>query len=243
VTIARRLDAIETGLDPTARVLHWLAEAHAYDSFDAYVEAALTGHGEMPLDRLVCESSEAARARRASDEDARAEIRSTVVRYFIVLRISEVTAQALEREALLHAALTAYMLLAVERGARQDGEWLSVAHLRDLALARVGELHALRDARSLVEQRFLGGERALFPAAQRAWEAQFTQADRLARMTVRQGELDGAPGINGDAPLVAPGRTERCIDDLVEPARAKTLDLMGDGHGALTRMRAWLAPS
>lgn len=35
-------------------------------------------------------------------------------------------------------------------------------------------------------------------------------------------------------------RTERCIDDLVEPARAKTLDLLGDGKGALSRLRGWL---
>ena len=46
--------------------------------------------------------------------------------------------------------------------------------------------------------------------------------------------------MDGDAPLIPEGRTERCIDDLVEPARAKTLDLMGDGYEALRRLRGWI---
>lgn len=243
MTIARRLDAIEAALDPTARVVRWLAEAHQYDSFERYFEATLTGGGEMPLDRLVRESIAAARTQRQGPAETyravQAELRSTVVRFFVALRLNEVTAQVLEREVFVHGALTAYLLLSVERGCRQSPE-LRPERLSDLAVARVGELHALRDARAIVERRFLGGEPALFPAAMRAWDEQFTQTDLLARMAVRQVELDGGPPTDGDAPLVPVGRTERCIDDLVEPAQAKTLDLLGDGNGALSRLRGWL---
>jgi hypothetical protein len=244
VTVARRLAAVETELDATGRVLRWLAEAHAYDTFDHYVEATLTGSGEMPLDRLVRESIAAARARRLpaaqADDAARAEVRSTVVRYFTALRIIEVTAQALEREALVHGAFTGFLLLAIERAERQPDDLLSTSRLRELLIGRVGELHALRDARAIVEQRFLAGQPVLYPSTQLAWDQQFVQTDVIARMAVRQVELEGGEALDGDAPLIPVGRTERFIADLVEPARAKALDLLGDGYGALERLRGWL---
>ena len=191
MTVARRLAAIEGELDPTGRVLRWLAEAHQYDRFDAYIKATLTGGAEMPLDRLVRESADTARGRKLpgaeADKADRAEIRATVVRYFIALTIIEVTAHALEREAFIHAALTGYLLLAIERGERQPPpEMLPLSRLRDLLVGRVGELHALRDARGIVEQRFLGGQSALFPAARREWEQQFVQTDLIARMALRR---------------------------------------------------------
>jgi hypothetical protein len=99
-------------------------------------------------------------------------------------------------------------------------------------VARVGELHALRDARAIVQLRFLGGEPALFLSARREWDEQSARTELLARMAVREIELDGGPPIDGDAPPVPPGRIERCTDNLVEPAPAKTLDLLGDVHGA-----------
>jgi hypothetical protein len=242
VSIARRLDAIEVALDPTARVLRWLAEAHEYVSFERYIEATLTARREMPVDRLVRESIAVVRTQRQGPAEAekavQAEVRATLVPFFIILRINEVTAQALERELLLHGALTAYLLLSIERGTRRPE--LPPARVRDLAVARVGDLHALRDARAIVEQRFLGGEQALFPAAQREWDAQFVRTDLLARMAVRQVELDRGAPVDGGSPLVPEGRTARCVDDLVEPARAKTLDLLGDGQGAMTRIRGWL---
>ena len=244
MTVARRLAAAETELDPTGRVLRWLAEAHAYDTFDHYVEATLTGSGEMPLDRLVRESMGAVRGRKLpaaeADKALRTEVRSTVVRYFIALRIIEVTAQALEREVLVHGALTGFLLLAIERAERQPEELLSTSRLRDLLVGRVGELHALRDARAIVEQRFLAGQPVLYATAQREWDQQLVQTDLVARLAVRHVELEGGEALDGDAPLVPVGRTERCIDDLVEPARAKALDLLGDGYGALERLRGWL---
>ena len=244
MTVARRLAAVESELDPTGRVLRWLAEAHAYDTFDHYVEATLRGSGEMPLDRLVRESIAAARGRKLpkaeADRAVRAELRSTVVRYFIALQIIQTTAQVLDREVLIHGALTAYLLLAIEHGKERD---LSTSRLRDLLVARVGELHALRDARAIVEERFLAGRPALFPKAQAEWEEQFTQIDLVARMAVREVELEGGEPMDGDAPLIPPGRTERCIADLVEPARIKALDVLGDGYGAMERVRGWLLPA
>jgi hypothetical protein len=90
------------------------------------------------------------------------EIRSTVVAYFIALRITEVTAHVLEREPLIHAALTAFMLLSIERSDPQPSA-LSGSSLRDAAIRRLGELHATADARAIVEQRFLGGKHGPLP--------------------------------------------------------------------------------
>ncbi len=244
MTAARRLAAVETELDSTGRVLRWLAEAHAYDTFDHYVEATLASGGEGPLDRLVRESMAAARGRKLpkaeADKAVRAELRSTVVRYFIALQIIQTTAQVLDREVLIHGALTAYMLLAIEHGKERD---LSTSRIRDLLVGRVGELHALRDARAIVEERFLAGQSALFPRAQEEWDEQFSQTEQVAVMAIRSVELDGGEPMDGDAPLNPPGRTERCIADLVEPARIKALDLLGDGYGAMERVRGWLLPT
>lgn len=41
MTLARRLAALETSLTPTARILAWLEEAHAFRSLDAYVNSLL----------------------------------------------------------------------------------------------------------------------------------------------------------------------------------------------------------
>jgi hypothetical protein len=245
MTVARRLAAVEAVLGPTELVNRWLAEAHAYDSFERFVEATvMAGSTEPPLDRLIREISQATRSRKPVPADVNAAvriaIRSTVFRFFLALRIIETTESALELERLRYAALSAHALLALE-----DERWsatsdLGPGGLRDVIVARFGELTALRDARVEVEGRYLAGQSPLFAATVRGWDEQFQQWEALARQSVRIAEFLAAPPMDGDAPLVPDGRRERCVLDLTEPARAKTLDLMGDGREALERLRGWL---
>ncbi len=245
MTVARRLAAVEADLGPTELVNRWLAEAHAYDSFEGFLDATiLAGPTEPPLDRLIREISQATRSRRPArtDVDAavRAAIRSTVFRFFLALRIIELTESVLEREALVHGYLSAHALLALESERWRATSDLGPGGLREVIVGRVGELTALRDARVEVERRYLAGRSPLFAATVRSWDERFEQAEALARQSVRMAEFLDAPPMDGDAPLVPDERRERCVLHLTEPARAKTLDLMGDGRGALDRLRGWL---
>jgi hypothetical protein len=245
VTVARRLAAVEADLDPTQLVNRWLAEAHAYDSFEGFLDATiLAGPSEPPLDRLIREVSQATRSRRPAPPDVemavRTAIRSTVFRFFLALRIIEATESVLERETLVHGYLSAHALLALESERWRAMSDLGPAGLRDVIVGRVGELTALRDARVEVESRYLSGQSPLFAATVRGWDELFQQAEALARQSVRIAEFMDAPTMDADVPLVPDGRRERCVLDLTEPARAKTLDLMGDGRGALDRFRRWL---
>jgi hypothetical protein len=170
----------------------------------------------------------------------RTAIRSTVFRFFLALRIIEATESVLERETLIHGYLSAHALLALESERWRAMSDLGPGGLREVIVGRVGELTALRDARVEVEGRYLGGQSPLFAATVRGWDEQFQQWEALARQSVQMAEFLDAPPMDGDAPLVPDGRQERCVLDLTEPARAKTLDLMGDGWGALERLRGWL---
>lgn len=53
----RRLAKLEAALGPKELVLHWLAEAHAYDDFVAYARSTYAlGPDGLPLDRLIHET-------------------------------------------------------------------------------------------------------------------------------------------------------------------------------------------
>jgi hypothetical protein len=250
VTVARRLSAMEADLDPTQRVVAWLAEAHAYDSFDAYARLVLAGDPpDLPLDRLPREAIAAVRrrhARNSSEVEAavREEIRSVVFRFHLVVRIIDVTDAALRQEALVHALLTAQVGLTLEAEERAAKIGIHLAPLRDLMLARVAGLLALQEARRTVEERYLAGNRAVFPATARHWDEQLHRSQESAVLCMRLADLDGAEPTNEARQLAPqPDRVDACIADLVEVARIKTLDEMGEGHAAVERLRRWLGPS
>jgi hypothetical protein len=249
VTVARRLTAIEADLDPTQRVVAWLAEAHAYDTFDAYTRMVLAGDPpDLPLDRLPREAIAAVRGRRSRgspDVEAavREAIRGVVFRIHLVLRIIDLTDGALRHEGLVLALLTAHVSLTLEAEERAATVGIHLAHQRDLLLDRVAELLALQEARRRVEERYLAGHPALFPATARQWDEQLRNSQETAVMTLRLAELEGAEPIDEARQLVPrPDRIEACIGDLVEVARIKTLDDMGEGHAAAERIRRWLGP-
>ena len=243
-----RLDKVEARLSPTALVLRWLAEAHTYDDFTAYTRALVqTEPPTFPLDRLAHEAEATARqqARGRPREEADAVIRKaiveTVFRVQLVLQIYVLAQEFLDREGLIQAALSAYLALAIDADDRQsERATVPIARFRDLLIGRVNELHAMEAARLEVERRYLDGVPALFPARQRAWDAQRTNSEREAVIATRLAEFDGAAPPPDDDPVAAKARVAQLVADHVEHARLKAYDELGDGQRALTIALRWL---
>ena len=126
-TSERRLAKLEAVLDPTQLVLRWLAEAHAYDDFTAYTRSLFgAGPGAFPMDRLVREAEACAQIRtrgqpRAESETAvRRSIIAALFRVQLILRINALSAECLEREGLVQAALGAHLGLALGQSTGRD---------------------------------------------------------------------------------------------------------------------------
>jgi hypothetical protein len=247
MTVARRISTLEGELDPTQRVMAWLAEAHTYDSFEGYLTATAAGdRSGMPMNRLPSEAETAVRRQRhgtARDRDAavRQAIREVVMRVHLALRIVDVTDSVIRREELVLALLTAHVSLSLAYEGHVDRAGLPLVEERDLLLGRVAELLAQEEARKAVEARYLGGLTSLFPATVRRWQALLNQAQMAAVMALRLVELDGGEPIDEERQLVPdPARIEACVSNLVEVARVKTLDDMGEWDAAMIRLRRWL---
>jgi hypothetical protein len=249
-TAARRLDKVEASLSPTALVLRWLSEAHAYDDFTAYVRALLdTDPSALPMDRLAHEAESNAReqTRRMARDEAHAAIRSAIVaatfRYLLVLQINVLAKDFLDREVLVQAALSAYLAMAISAD-KDDAPApaISLIQIRNALFARVSELHALEAARAVAEARYLDGIPALFPAGQREWSKQQTDSEREAVIAMRLAEFDGASPPRDEDPAAFEARVAALVADHVEPSRSKAYDELGDGHRALGIAVRWLRP-
>jgi hypothetical protein len=247
MSLSRRVAKLEECLSPTQLVLRWLAEAHAYGDVESYVASLLAKEPPVaPLDRLAREAIHGARtAMRGKRQELvnaaiRSALRETVFRYELVLRINVVAHDLVDREGLIDAALRAQVALVTSQETHEprDLEWLG--RLRDMLLARVDELHAVQEARTLVQERYLDGHAALFPDVASAWAEQVKGTDMIAAMAVRLAELDGVPpaSVPGDEALSH--RTAQLVADLVEPARSETLDKLGEGRQALDVAAGWV---
>ena len=249
MTVGRRLAAVEASLSPTERVVRWLVEAHAYGSFQTWGQATFAaGPDALPLDRLAREAAEAVRGgRRHGSPETEAAVHqavlATVFRVQLVIRIIEVTATALRLEGLVLAELSAHVALTLETASERPSSATRIAELRELLFERVAELHALEAARTDVEARYLGGQTALFPDAVRDWAEQVHRSEEMAVMALRITELDDAPPLD-EAPYASTNqdRVAICVADLVEPAKIKALDELGDGRAAVSRAIRWLGP-
>lgn len=251
MTLERRLARLKDSLSPTQLVLRWLAEAHACGSLEAYVRSILDLPGDrQPLDRLCREAYEGARARLRGKpaEQVRAAVRSdlreTVFRYELVLRIYKTTRDLLDREALIDAALSAHIGLLTTEGRaelQRDPTYAArFAAYRDLLAFRISELRALEEARTIVESRHLDGHRAFFPDVAAAWEEQLKRTQALADTTARLAELDGVPAAASPDAEALSRRTAELVADLVEPAKADALEKLGEGRQALGIANRWV---
>jgi hypothetical protein len=251
MTTARRLGALEASLSPTELVLRWLAEAHSYDNWESYMRALLdVDPGDFPMDRLTREARTSAqqRSRGRPREEAERAVRTAVidagVRFQIVLNVNVRSQDFLDREALVNAALTAHVGLAVNCSEeRLKAEPLRMlVQARDLLFRRVNELHAFETARTTVEARYFDGTTVDFPAVRRAWAEQRTLSETTAVMAMHIAELDGAETVPPDDQAAFDARVEQIAADLVEPARSKAYDELGDGRRAIELAVRWLRP-
>ena len=234
MNLTRRLSALEAGSDATERVVRWLAEAHAYESLDAYTEYILDqGPATLPLDRLPREAIEAIQARRAPrsmdiDAEIRLCLRDLLFRLHLVFRIIERTAEVVEREELIHVAMTAHIGLTMELKADEGHPTFKLPMLRDLVMLQVTEMLALQEARQRAETQYLAGASSLFPDAARRWTAILLEMQQSAVLADRLVELDGGQTIDPERTLPTDERIEASLADLVEVARIKTLDDLGE---------------
>ena len=254
MTLARRVDAVETSLSPSQLVLRWLDEAHAFGDLESYVRSQLAEpSSEGPLDRLA---REAASGVRVSLRGKRPEIlgaavasalRETVFRFDLVMRILVTTHDLLDREGLIDAALSTHIALLTSEGRaerRRDATYLErFATLRGLLRLRVSELGAAAEARAVVETRYLAGHTALFPDAVAAWDEQVRNTETLTDVACRLAELDGVPPAEPpDHPEAGAARITELVADLVEPAKTTTLEKLGEGARAQGIAISWLRP-
>ena len=251
MTTERRLTGLEASLSPTELVLRWLSEAHAYDDFGSYFRTLLdVDPSNFPMDRLAREARESAKQRSRGlprAEADRAVRRATIeacVRVQLVLRINEQSQAFLDREGLILTALTAHVGLVIGESAERlkANPLRLLVQDRDLLLGRVTELHAFETARTQVETRYLAGMAADFPAARRAWAEQRTRSEETAVMAMRMAELDGAEPPPPDDQAAFNERVAQLVADLVEPARSKAYDELGDGRRAIELALKWLRP-
>jgi hypothetical protein len=241
VSLSGRVTAIEVSLTPTQLVLRWLAEAHAFGDIESYVASLLAhDHPVAPLDRLAREAVQgvrtAMRGKRPEIIDAavRSALRETVFRFELALRINVTAHELIDREALLDAALSAQVALLVSQDTESRRAAPTYAERfatrRDLLVFRLGELRAAGEARSLAEKRYLDGQAALFPTLASAWEEQVRDTEAIADAAVRLASFAGVSAAMAPEPEALSARTAELVADLVEPAKADTLEMLGEGR-------------
>ncbi len=246
---ARRLASVEAALTPTQLVLRWLEEVHRYGDMPSFMRSLLDRPiGDFPMDRLCREARETAMVRsRGSpsadiDKAVRRSLVETMFRGQLVLGINVRSQEILDREGLIYVALVSQIAIAISvpDAPLEDTPLARLLQARDLLIGRVTELHAFETARSRVEARYLDGVAADFPAARRAWDRQRRESEEAAVMAIRLSELDGAPPSPPDDPLAGEAKVTSLTADLVEPAKSKAFNELGDGRKAQSIAAAWL---
>jgi hypothetical protein len=248
-TTARRLATVEAALTPTQLVLRWLEEIHRYGDMPSYMRSLVDlPIGDFPMDRLCREAKESAAMRsrgRPSAEIDKAVRRSLVETMFrgqLVLAINVRSQDSLDREGLIYVALMGQVAMAIGiPDAPVEATPLArLVQARDLLIGRVAELHAFETARSRVEARYLDGVAADFPVAREAWDRQRRESEEAAVMATRLSELDGArpPPPEGDS-VAFEAKVTSMVVDLVEPAKSKAYNELGDGRRAQMIAAAW----
>jgi hypothetical protein len=251
VTAERRLAKVEGALTPTQRVLAWLDEAHTHGTLSAYVDSLLDkSPDDFPINRLA---NDAATATRAALRGKPAEtvgtavrnaVRATVFRFHLVLRINVVTHETIDRETLMHAAFAGQLALLASQDRPErltdEGYLRRLAQVRDITGSRVDGWLALQDARSMAEERYLEGRVAVFPDTAQDEAERLHSSMELAVMADAIAETDGLDPVKRTEPEAITARAQVLVSDLVEPARAATLDHLDEGRRGLEIATAWL---
>jgi hypothetical protein len=249
---ARRLASVEAALTPTQLVLRWLEEIHRYGDMASYMRSLIDRPiGDFPMDRLCREAKESATARSRGrpsaeiDKAIRRSLVETLFRGLLVLGINVRSQDFLDREGPIYVALVSQVAIAVgmPEAPVEAAPLPRLVQARDLLMGRVTELHAFETARSRVEARYLDGVAADFLAACGAWNRQRRDSEEAAVMAIRLCELEGCPPAPDEDPTAFEERVTSLAADLVEPAKSKAYDELGDGGRAQAIAVAWLRES
>jgi hypothetical protein len=178
------------------------------------------------------------------DAAVQSALRETVFRFELVMRVNVVAHELLDREELIAALFASQLaLLLTEAGGKRrpdDSHQRRMELIRRLALLRVDELLASREARTTVEARYLDGHGALFPELAARFETQLRTSQEVAAAAVRAAQLDGMePGPSEDS-VAFNARVGELAADLVEPAKAEALDKLGEGRRAFDIAAGWV---
>jgi hypothetical protein len=182
------------------------------------------------------------RPRDEADATLRNAVVGTVFRFKLVLRMNVVASEVLDREVLIHAALSVAGVLAMEGLSERRG-LMSLAGCRDQLFTRVTELLCHDPARAEVEKKYFRGTTALFPGTQRQWDDQVKQSQTMAVMMMRVAELDGLVDPPAEDREAVERRVAALVAELTEPARSEAYDEIGDGRRAYAVGRAWVHDS
>jgi hypothetical protein len=245
MTLARRLESVEASRSPAELVVGWLDEAHAFDDLATYSRWLLDQPDDVhPVDRLCRETEHGVRARLARrnlDEigDAiRREVRSTLMRYELVLRINTVARETVDRETLVATIVELRIaLLAAHVGSPETERPLLTC--RRLTREKLRSLGAMEAARTSVEARYLDAYPALFPAEARRWaevRALLVDVAAFAEQMVVRG---GWPVDDAD-PNGTNDELEWLTEDLVEPAKVTALEMLGYSERSYKHATEWV---
>jgi hypothetical protein len=137
--------------------------------------------------------------------------------------------------------MTAHIGLTVELNADERRPTFQLPMLRHLVMLQVTEMLALQEARQRAEIQYLAGTSSLFPDGARRWDAILHDMRYTALLADRLVELDGGQTIEDERTMPTEERIDACLADLVEVARIKTLDDLGEGPAAFERLLfSWL---
>jgi hypothetical protein len=204
----------------------------------------------FPVNRLA---NDAATATRAALRGKPAEtvgtavrnaVRATVFRFQLALRMNVVTDETIDRETLIYAVFAGQLALLAnqDRPGRltDEGYLRRLAQVRDITGSRVDGWLALQEARSMAEQRYLDGRAAVFPDTAQDEVERLHSSMELAVMADAIAETDGLDPAKRTEPEAITARAQVLVMDLVEPARATTLDQLDEGRLGLEIATAWL---
>jgi hypothetical protein len=254
----RRLAKLEGGLPPRAAVLAWLVEAQQYPGLPEAVEAIV----DLPIEaaplsvisrQVEAETREAMKGQPREKVDAAVQraVRDSLFLFCLVIQINTAAREMTTVEG-LRAAAVFYRMGCLLGGPREKdlepAEWIE--HRKDQALAWdswravVAALLATmlieEDARTALEDRYLGGHPSLLGDTETAWSNFGEIVDAL--WSVAESDGAGTPTKDrlslNDAEQLFDKRVEERVRTVADNARIAAFDRLGENLRALEILEA-----
>ena len=249
----RRVARLEAALTPRQATLLWLAEAHAFGSLHAYatwlVEQPPSANPlvHVPhMARLAVETSLRGQPRSLVAEAEQQAVLDGVFLIRLVIEIEMSAGSGLRRAELRFLGLWSEMR-ALRAGGTDDANALAADRGRWEAWQRaVDELlitvMSAREARALLERRYLQGQAASFPDTSTAWQQlrdgvqRLADSDHAPSAARRQRPLRGAAAASGRTTAIRV-RTADEASAIAARAGSAGLAVLGDSAAATETVR------